>query len=336
MKRRGNGEGSVIRVSARNYKAVVVVGWKDDKHPIKRTKQGFRTAAEARAYIPLLKQQRADTRTLADYWKIYSTGEMLSIGDKAQYKYALSWSRLEQLADRDLHTLRIDDLNSACADLTYFPAKNMKDLLSHLYQLAMAEEYVSQNLALHMTLPQKGEEVPKTPFAKGEIALLWFAWEREHEQILGTILLMCYTGMMPIELLKLSVSNVNMDEQTIIGVGAKTQKRRTSPIIVPDIVMPVLTWLCDHADHGRFYTRSDKRYREDFKRCLARLGISTEHTPYDCRHTTATMYSTLLDPHTLTEVMRHTNLEMTQHYKHTQAADILHEINLGIKKDQGI
>ena len=335
MKRRGNGEGSVIRVSARNYKAVVVVGWKDDKHPIKRTKQGFRTSAEARSYIPVLKGKTTCKRTFADYWAIYSNGAMLSIGDKAQYKYRLSWSRLQHLADRDLHTVRIEELNATCSSLTYFPAKNVKDLLSHLYQLAMAEEYVSQNLALHMTLPPKGDEVPKTPLAKGEIELLWSAWEREHEMILGTILLMTYTGTMPIELLKITVDNVNIDEQTITGVGAKTAKRRSSPIIVPDIVMPVLTWMCDHADHGRFYSRSDKRYREDFKRCLARVGISTDHTPYDCRHTTATMYAGVLDPNTLTEIMRHTNLTMTEHYKHNRAEDILRQINEGIKKEQG-
>lgn len=179
------------------------------------------------------------------------------------------------------------------------------------------------NLAPLMTLPTDSAEMPRKPFAKGEIAILWSAWEHEHEQILGTILLMCYTGMMPIELLKLSVSNVNLDEQTITGVGAKTQKRRTSPIIVPDIVMPVLKWLVEHADNGRFYTRSDKRYREDFKRCLARLGISTEHTPYDCRHTTATLLQNRLEPNALTEIMRHTDPKMTQHYKHRKTEELI-------------
>ena len=56
-KRRGNGEGTVLKIGERNYKAIYVVGWKDPTHPIKRTKQGFRTAKEAREYIALMQDQ---------------------------------------------------------------------------------------------------------------------------------------------------------------------------------------------------------------------------------------------------------------------------------------
>lgn len=334
MKRRGNGEGTVLKLSNRNYKAIVVVGWKDDKHPIKRTKSGFRTATDARVYIQELKKTKTCKRCFADFWSIYSNGEMQTVSEGTQRKYELAYKRLAPLCNRDLHDVHIDDLNALCTDLTANSAKSMRNLLSNLYQLAMAEEYVSSNLALLMTLPTEHGEKPRKAFTDAELHTLWSAWEHEHERMLGTILLMIYTGMMPVELLNLRTENVR--GSIITGVGAKTDKRKTTPIIVPDIALPVLRFLCEQAKDGQIMPMIDKRYREAFKRCMAEHGLSAEHTPYDCRHTTATMYARLLDPNTLTEVMRHATLQMTEHYKHNQAENILKQLNMGIKKDQGI
>lgn len=335
MKQRGNGEGTVLKVGARNYKAIAVVGWKDDKHPIKRTKQGFRTAKEAREYISVLKGERAESRCFADYWEqIWE--EVQRKGDSTQRKYLKAKDRLEPLFYTDLRNIHISDLNALCSDLTYNSAHCIQNLVSKVYQLAMAEQYATVNLAPLMTLPTDSAEMPRKPFAKGEIEVLWSAWSEEKERVLGTILLMCYTGMMTGELVRLEVSNCNLQDGIISGVGLKTEKRRSAPILVPDIVIPVLTWLCEQAEDGRIMPITDKNYRIAFKKCMVRLNLSTDHTPYDCRHTAATMYAQVLDPNTLKEVMRHTNIQMTEHYKHNQAQDMRLQLNLGIKKEQGI
>ena len=86
---------------------------------------------------------------------------------------------------------------------------------------------------------------------------------------------------------------------------------------------------------GSLLGMTEKQYRTAFKKCMDRVGIPTTHTPYDCRHTTATMYAEMLEPNTLTEVMRHSTLQMTQHYKHNRAEDIRQQLNLSIKKEQG-
>lgn len=333
MKRRGNGEGTVLKVGYRNYKAIAVVGWKDDKHPIKRTKQGFHTATEAREYIKMLKEDKPEQRTFEVYWDAVQE-EVSRLSANTQRKYRLAHERIQPIAHKDLHDVRIGDLNAIVDGLQQSSAQAIQNCLSKCYKLAIAEDYVSNNLALSMTLPTDRAEMPKMPFAKGEIDILWSAWNAEKEPILGTVLLMCYTGMMPIELARLEVSNCDFSTQTITGIGAKTEKRKSSPIIVPDIVLTVLEWLCKRANGGLLMPMTDKQYRIAFKRCMARLGLSTEHTPYDCRHTTATMYAPLLDPNTLTEVMRHTNLTMTEHYKHNASATMLKQLNLGIKKER--
>lgn len=313
------------RISTHNYKAIAVVGWRDATHPIRRTKAGFRTAREAREYIPILKGEQASARTLADYWAV-AEQEVCRLDASTQRKYRLAWDRLSALHNRSIDSLRIDELNLVCSTCTTNSARSIKNLLSKVYNLAMAEQVVMVNLAQFITLPTEHAEKPKTPFAKGEIDILWSAWHEEKERVLGAILLSIYTGCMPIEMCRLNKSHVH--GQTIEGVGAKTEKRKSSPIIVPTMLMSVLSWLCDNAEpDGSLLGMTEKQYRTAFKRCMARLGLSTDHTPYDCRHTTATLLQDSLDPNALTELMRHSDLHMTQHYKHRQTAELLEQLD---------
>lgn len=321
MKRRGNGEGSVQKISAHNYKAIAVVGWKDDQHPIRRTKSGFRTSREAREYISVLKGERPQERTIADYWSTIEQ-EVAQMDSATQRKYRLAYDRVCSIAHQPLHTIRIEQLNNLVADLTSNSARSVKNLLSKAYQLGMAEMVCSVNLALLMTLPKESARIEKMPFAKGELDILWSAWHEKKSALLGVILLSVYTGAMPIEVCRMRAENVQ--GRMIVDVGAKTEKRKESPIVIPNLLMPIVEWLCSNADaNGYLLGMTEKQYRTAFKREMARLGLSTDHTPYDCRHTTATLLQNRLEPNALTEIMRHTDLKMTQHYKHRKTEELI-------------
>lgn len=323
MKRRGNGEGTVQRINSHNYKAIAVVGWRDDKHPIRRTKSGFRTSREAREYISVLKGEKPTERSISDYWSTIER-EVSALDEATQRKYRKAYERVQSIAYQPLHTIRIEQLNNLVADLTSNSARSVKNLLSKAYQLGMAEMVCSVNLALLMTLPTEHEEKPRIPFAKGEIDILWSAWNEEKDKVLGMILVACHTGMMTIECTRLTTDSCSLESNLIVGIGAKTEKRRGADIVVPTKVMPVLTWLCENADrNGSLLGMTEKQYRTAFKREMARLGLSTEHTPYDCRHTTATLLQNKLEPNALTEIMRHTDLKMTQHYKHRKTEELI-------------
>lgn len=329
MKRRGNGEGTVQKVGSHNYKAIAVVGWKDDKHPIRRTKSGFRTSREAREYISVLKGEKPTERTIADYWSTIEH-EVSSMDSATQRKYRLAYERIQSIAYQPMQTIRIEQLNLLVADLTSNSATSLKNLLSKAYKLAMAETVCSVNLALLMTLPKDSAHIEKTPFAKGEIDILLNAWKQQPNRVLSAILLSIYTGCMPVELTRMKTSNIN--GQLIEGIGAKTEKRKSAPIIVPTVAMPILEWLCSNASaDGSLLGMTEKQYRVAFKKCLAKVGIPTDHTPYDCRHTTATLLQDRLEPNALTEIMRHTDLQMTQHYKHRRTEELLKALDQALQ-----
>lgn len=323
MKRRGNGEGTVEKIGSHNYKAIAVVGWKDEKHPIRRTKSGFRTSREAREYVSVLKGEKPTERTIADYWSTIEH-EVSNMDSATQRKYRLAYERIQSIARQPMQTIRIGQLNLLVADLTINSATSVKNLLSKAYKLAMAEQVCSVNLAMLMTLPKESAHMEKMPFTKGELDVLWSAWHEKKDKVLGMILVACHTGMMTIECTRLTTDSCSLESNIIVGIGAKTEKRRGADIVVPTKVMPVLTWLCENADrNGSLLGMTEKQYRTAFKREMARLGLSTDHTPYDCRHTTATLLQNRLEPNALTEIMRHSDLQMTQHYKHRQTEELL-------------
>jgi integrase len=172
-----------------------------------------------------------------------------------------------------------------------------------------------------MTLPKESAHIEKMPFAKGELDILWSAWNEKKSALLGVILLSVYTGAMPIEVCRMKTENVQ--DRMIVDVGAKTEKRKESPIVIPNLLMPIVEWLCSNSADGYLLGMTEKQYRTEFKREMARLGLSTDHTPYDCRHTTATLLQNRLEPNALTEIMRHTDLKMTQHYKHRKTEELI-------------
>lgn len=51
---------------------------------------------------------------------------------------------------------------------------------------------------------------------------------------------MIYSGMMPGELMQAEKKMTHWDTQEIIGCGLKTKKRKETPIVIADIVVPVL------------------------------------------------------------------------------------------------
>ena len=218
----------------------------------------------------------------------------------------------------------------ACIDEkapTYYPAKDMKTVLSHLLKRAVAEGNVRANLADFIRLPPL-EEKEMQPFTEEELHKLWNAYGTG-DRITGFILLMVYSGMMPGELLSLKEEMIQWDKSEIIGCGLKTKKRKQMPIVFPDMIAPVLSNLASTSKSRAGYMvglNKDKFY-EEYHAALKRAGVR-DLPPYSCRHTTATALALgNIAPSVIQEVMRHTKFATTQRYIHPDSASSHAAIN---------
>ncbi len=331
IKNRGNGQGCAIRVRANSYKAIAVIGYRDKEKtkPIRRTKGGFKTKAEALAYIPILKHEKPQDEkvTLASLYEPWAESAMLKLSKSQQNKMTYAKKRLEDIWNIDIKCLTIEDLQNIVnkKTSTFYPAKDMKVLLSHLYDRACAQQNVHTNLAKYIVLPTLIES-EQVPFNSDEIKSFWEDYGSGN-LFTGYILLMIYSGMMPGELADCKIEMIDFEKQTIFGCGKKTKKRRSTPIIIADVILPVLEQLVASVPDSRLLPYDKRTFYKYYEETLARCG-TRDLPPYSCRHTTASVLADIENNVTvIQEIMRHSKFQTTERYIHKSTAPMLDAVN---------
>lgn len=322
---RPNGSGTAFK-SGKSWVAQVTVAVKRMENgrvqQVRRSKYGFRTRAEALAYCPTLLQQSVGTKKAPDllsYWKIYETGELLRLSASKQTAYEIAWKKLSAIQYRPIDSLTVADLRAVVSEKapTYYPARDIKVVLSHLFRLAGADGWVSKDLPDYILLPSLKEK-ERTAFTEEEQAALWRVYDAGDRRA-AVPLIMIYTGMMPGELQGLKLSMIDIDNQRITGAGLKTEVRRDSPIYLPDVIIPVIVSEMEAAASkaGYLLPHTTDRFYKDYYAALEAAGCRRLE-PYCCRHTTATALAITegIAPQTVKKVMRWSTTRMLDRYAH--------------------
>ena len=286
----------------------------------RKTKGGFRTKREALNYIAVL--QNADekkTPRLIDLWSRIEKTDVPKLSRAKQSAYNMARKRIEAIIGKHIDEVTLEDMQK-CVDEnadSFYTARDMKTLLTKMYDRCIPDGFVNANIARYISLPDLAESEP-VPFSEEEIKTMW-----EHylsgDEFVGYMLIMIYTGMMPVELLSCRTEMINYSKQEIIGCGRKTAKRKETPIVFAECVSPVLHAVSDGKEMlcGMEKTKFYKLYHE----ATVRIGVR-DLPPYACRHTTATEAAKKsANPQALKELMRHARITTTQRYIHLSSAE---------------
>ena len=164
MGKRGNGQGSA-RKRGKTWTAIWTLGTvvEDGRlRQIRQTKGGFRTKTEALAYAANPPSSVTTDRvpTLQDYWETWSTTSLPKMSKSKQTAYKIAKRKVERLMLLPVDKLNIKLLQESvdAKSSTYYPAKDIKTLLTHLYKRAVAEGWVTTNLADFIELHTMEEE----------------------------------------------------------------------------------------------------------------------------------------------------------------------------------
>lgn len=318
---RPNGMGTAYK-RGKTWTAVVTVGWHMDngvRRQIRRTKSGFKTRTEALDYCAVLKSQNERPRQapeLYSYWDMYRSDELTRLSDSKQTAYKIAWKKLAPIANRRVDTLTVYDLRRVVSQAapTYYPARDMKVLLNHLFFLAAADRWVSKDLPSFIILPELNETA-REPFTEEEQAALWRAYESGCADA-AMPLIMIYTGMMTGEMRRLTTEMIDYENSRIDGVGLKTKIRKESPVYLPDDIIPVLRDVAA-GKTGRVWICNEEEFYARYYAALEVAGVR-RLTPYSCRHTTATALAITenIAPETVRKVMRWTTTSQLNRYAH--------------------
>lgn len=334
-KRRGNGQGYVIKVRPGVYKAIVTIGYKDDcyKQPIKRTKSGFPTKGDAIAYLPYLKQEPVNKKLSITLKNAFDKWIITHKKGKSTINcYKAGFRLFEPYWNTPLDFLDIDELQSCFEknDVGTRTRENAKAALGLVYKWAIPRGYVENNvnLAQFLVIGDKAK-ANKHGFTAAQLDKI--------RQSVGIVPLAdyiycaCYLGFRPSELLALEAKNYDPIKHTLVG-GAKTEAGKDRIVTISPKIQPIIANLYAKANGGFIFGVDGKKlalsnYRLLFYHALDQIGIQKEDdhtiTPHCCRHTFATLMKAVQAPDKdKMRLIGHASAEQLRYYQDVNLDDL--------------
>ena len=315
--RKQNGSGTVYK-RGNTYTVKVVKYGNGFKREL--TKGGFKTKKEAYEYAVTLRDEldlkRTESISFCALWeKLKKTERYQKLSHDKKRAWGYAYDKCAPLYQcEDVRELRFENMQDLIEGLSFYPARDVKVVLTAMMRLAQKYDQVDKNYAELMELPKKVEN-EKEVFTDLELKKIFDS----ADPYKAYIIIMCYCGLRPIEMLGLKPSDIHLAERYMYG-GRKTELGKESKIAIPETAVPYLAnfvpWT---AGKNAFYDR--------FHQFLVQEGIR-DMTPGCCRHTFVTRLSQVSDNvATIQKAARHTRYQTTLGYTHMKIDDVLAEVN---------
>lgn len=286
-KKRGNGQGTVFQLPSGRWMATQVLGWWTDENGRRQKKtvsRCFTKKTDAIAALPTLKAEggRPEDMSLHDLYELYTVSkdyDALSASQRQKLSYA--WARWSALEFRGISTLTVADMEDEIVSHTssFYPARDMKVILSHLYKLAIKREIVQYNKTDYLEIPFDQPKAKRECWTQDEISALWADYASH--PFTAYILIMCYAGLRYGELSTILLENIHLQESYMIG-GIKTEAGINREIPIHDRIKPLITAIIPRRKTKLLEMNEDNFYAAYWE-TIRRAGLR-ELPPHTCRH----------------------------------------------------
>lgn len=327
-KKRANGTGTISKLSGNRTKP-----WAARKNDV--FIGTFKTRGEAQRALERLVDVDVNEKynmTFEQVYRKWLPEHEREIGEGAKDVYEWAYTYCASLYARKYRSLRTSDFQQVIIDMekkdmSKSSCEKVIQLFGQMSAWAMREDIILKDYSrfINTVAVQKSEgTVLKLKTIR--------AIQKSDNVAADIVLILLGTGCRPNELFNALVSNCH--ETYFIG-GSKTQAGRNRVIAVARLGQQSYNKLLTAAKAKGAERlidgyKGNKDYRNfakrEFKELVQEVGES--FTPYDCRHTFATLAKRSgVDPQTLRRMLGHASLQTTdKYYTHLDADDILTEI----------
>lgn len=286
-KKRANGEGTIFQLKSGKWIATQVVGWyaEGDRLKKKTISRVFAKRTDALKALPTLKDLytgRTDKTTLFDLYNEYiKTRDYENLSLSQRGKMTIAWNRWEPLKVIDINELTVSRIEAHIEEQTksYYPAHDMKVLLSHLYKIAIKREVLTHNKTEDIDLPFDTPNAKRECWTAAEINALWKDYETN--TFTGYLLIMCYAGLRFGELSTIRLENIYLDENYMIG-GIKTEAGKNREIPIHNRIKPIIERIIPNRKRKLLEMNEDNFYNAYWE-AIERTGLR-KLPPHTCRH----------------------------------------------------
>lgn len=341
--KRGNGQGSVLKLDNGKYKAVVVLGWytgEDGKLKRRTRTRTFERKKDAVAALATMRDEprRPKPMSLDEVYNAWLPTHRAGSSTMACYKAA--WKYLSDLAPLPFASIEIDDLQDCIDECPKGKRtkENIKALLGLIYKYAVPRHLTADGLNLAQYLIVDGDgPAHRDAFAELELArirrgcaVVPYAWD---------VIIMCYTGFRPSEYLALTSESYDSAAQTLTG-GSKTAAGRGRVVTLSPKIAEIVARraaqggpICAAPDGSPWTLRDfgEKAFYPALEKCgvenpIVEIsgGVSRHRlTPHSCRHTFATLLKRVQGAEKdKLELIGHASGEMLRYYQDVGVEDL--------------
>ena len=338
-----SGYGSVVKLSGNRrkpYAVRVTASWTDEGRQKYKYLSYHTTHEDALMALAAYNNDPSiiDTGklTFADVYRRWSAKAFEGIDPRNKNRGDLerNYIRSKALHHMKMNTIKTHQLQQIMDGfkLAYSASSKVKVLWVALFDWAIVNDVVDRNYAKYVKVSSEIKSELHKPYSDDEVKVLW--------DKVGTIpnvdyiLMSCYMGWRPSELLDVKISNIDLAERTIKG-GSKTEagKDRIVPIhtrIVPLIEARIQAAKGDvlfYTDRGNpmSYASLKNNY---WPQMMQDLGM--DHQPHDGRHTCSTNLDRKgANKMTIKFILGHKSQDVTEKvYTHKVIEDLINAIDL--------
>ena len=249
-------------------------------------------------------------------------------------------------ADRDFASIKFDDIQkclnnmvSICKDDTIQRARS---IWNKMFRYAVGKDIVTKDETYNVITPKSDIITIKKPMTTSfddmmnTIHLLDQKIENRRDSLLmqGALLIICYTGMRPAEVMALDKKNIDFDYMSIYvcqSVGSTTTERNTIKktknensiryIPIVEGLIPVLNKLYEISTDDLLFRRDNGEIMNgNFLSSACQRVTGNKFRPYTLRHQFSTdLLTNGADLRTVQELMGHADSSMTISYARSNA-----------------
>lgn len=301
-----NGFGRITKIKGRlrkPYRAMVTVGKDEQGRPIGKLLKPqayFETYNEAYAALLEYNRDPYDVRrvmTVEQLYNLWSEEYYPKISKSSVTTNKLCWEYSSMLKDMDIREIRLRHIKAVFNEGTIIrngevhrPTNNLKikikTLWNNMFNYAVENEYIDQNRIKDLKTERAPENInAHTAYSSDELKRLW---ANSDDYMVRVLLLQCYSGMRPGELVNIKTKNINLDDNIIIA-GSKTEAGRDRIIPIHPLVKPFVQDFL--SDKYNTLLKTDcystlTHYMKDLKK---RGIVDNTHKLHDGRKTFITM-----------------------------------------------
>lgn len=299
-----NGFGQISEIKGRRlrkpFRAMVTVGKTEEGRPICKTLKPvayFRTYNEAyEALVRYNKSPYSVDLTMQDLFTMwFEEYKKKGVTEKTLNRTPTLWSYMPTLHEKNIGHVKTIDLKEAI-DLNEHRGinvqKKLKSILNLMFDYAVMLEYTDKNYArnLKLNIKEANTENYHQSYSDEEMEILW---KNKQDDIVKAILIQCYMGWRPQELLNIRLSGIDLNARTIKG-GSKTEAGRNRIVPIHSRIKSLVVELINKAENIKderlfYFIPTYFFYRKKMTKVFFTLHINIDHKPHDARKQFVTM-----------------------------------------------